>query len=580
LRDAAASPRGHGLTFIYNYPKFLRETFVGIQTAYQVVLDQAIADLGAGKGDKYLRIAKDRLESRLVLLVDSAKDKRNQKTETQFVAITRSEFSKKGGKYLDFFAKGKAARERTVNFNFYDRKMLLELASEKELSFGRIFEIRSKQVQVLEQVYGLEKDEEGNLTPEAQENQAALADPEERKDQVAIPLGLRLESDSDWRNFLLAKFNKHKNQSNNPAEALNAVIKLLQRYLRAFTTHSPYNIDDFGEDRDNYLTRQFPRALTGQLIHDCGVYALRIAYMLSLLREELQLRFRFMALPEHVGLIITGKDLPSYIAHNNTISIFSAADMAKLSEEWVKTDPRGGPRTPTSEDKEQVLQELAGHQFIPGVDLPFQLLEAPRPTGDPDAMKREMWAFYTQRVVWARIFGPAIENPRSPLYQLDLKYLNVLTLMKMHHNQHLVPFWSKNAPEIWSTHKDGLSAALARLKATEGDGVKSAASFDELVKKYKSAIEPKFDVVNHGYEPVRQALKEISDLLAAHPEAIPQGVSRTHSARFAKIKSPPWWKHDFDVHLDLLNKREHLDKVRKQEVWAPFAEPDSLSPID
>src|SRR5262249_12728666 len=234
--------------------ELMRQAFTGIQTAYQVIIEQAIADLGAGKGDKNLNLAKDRLE-RLRVLVDPQEEKKKSGGVT--VKVTKSEFKKGGGKHLDIFLKGKAARKRSVDIEFYDAEMFESMASEKEMDFGRILAVRREQIQVVERIYGLERDKQGKPTTETQENAAAI--PKLGKK------GLRLDNDDDWRRFLLEKYEEHK-KSSSPAEAFTSVIRLLEAFLHTFTTHTPYNIADFG---DNVLTKQFPRALTGQLIHDC-----------------------------------------------------------------------------------------------------------------------------------------------------------------------------------------------------------------------------------------------------------------------------------------------------------------------
>lgn len=553
----------------------LKQAYIGIQTAYQVALDQAIADLSAGRGDKYLKLAKDRLENKLrgpleLVLFETKGKKAGEKGQKIRVAgltteVTRSEFKKGGGKHMDFFAKGKAAEKRSVEIEFYDQEMLAELASEKEMNFARIFLIRREQILVLERTYGLETDKQGKPTAETKENAAAIARLGKK--------GLRLESDDDWRRFLLEKFEERKAKSN-ATEALTAVIKLLESFLHAFTTHTPYNIEDFG---DNLLTKQFPRALTGQLIHDCGVYALRIAYMLSLLRDhpDLQLRFRFIVLPVHVGLIITGKGLPLYIAHNDQIVIFSAKDVAEIRKAWIETDEQGNPRQPTGKDEEeQFVAELAGAEFVPGVDLPFKLLEVPRPKGDPEAIKRDLWSFYTKRVAPVELFGPDTKNPKSPLYQFHLEYLKTLDMIKEHYNNHLVPFWNDVAHPAWLKHEPGLSKALARLKAATGKEQQAARkAFDELVARYTDAVKPAFDVVDEKFGPVLVAQVEILQVLRDHPEVIGKGVPLTHSARIEEIIRTPWWSREFFDHLSIL--------ISGQEVKAPFARKENLLwPID
>ena len=107
--------------------ELLKQCFAAIQTAHQVVLDQAVADLAAGKGSKYLDIAKDRLDNRLRSLIDPAE--KGKKVGGFTVEVTRSEFKKGGGKHLDFFAKGKAAEQRAVGIEFYDKEMLEQLGS-------------------------------------------------------------------------------------------------------------------------------------------------------------------------------------------------------------------------------------------------------------------------------------------------------------------------------------------------------------------------------------------------------------------------------------------------------------------
>jgi hypothetical protein len=57
-------------------------------------------------------------------------------------------------------------------------------------------------------------------------------------------------------------------------DALASTVRFLERYLRHFTTHTEYNIDDFGR---TYVGRRFPRDVLGRTIADCGVYAVKVA---------------------------------------------------------------------------------------------------------------------------------------------------------------------------------------------------------------------------------------------------------------------------------------------------------------
>lgn len=561
----------------------LKSCFAAIQTAYQVVLDQATADLAADKGTQFFDIAKDRLDNKLRNLIDPKEA--DKKSVNVAVEITRSEFKKGGGKHLDYFAKGKAAGKREVVIHFYDKEMSEFLANEMQLDFGRIFQIRREQITIIERIYGLAKDEKtGQLTAETQQNAAAI--------KKLGKTGLRLENDDDWRRFLLEKYETARANGATPGAALSSVVKLLASFLHAFTIHTPYNIDDF---HDNYLSREFPRAMTGQLIHDCGVYALRNAYMLSLLREhkELQLRFRFIVLPVHVGLIITGNpgsDLPVFIAHNDSLLEYPAKFVAELRDAWIKTDEHGdpipepqaksgggatAPSKLSDKDEGQFLAEFAGAEFITGVDLPYKLLAVPKPTGGPNNIKSELWSAYTTKVAPTQLFGPETGNPKSPVYQFHLKYLKVLELMKNHHNQSLVPFWNNIAFEAWKVHEPKLTAALAKVNgATTDDARKEAKkAFDEAVQKYLETVQPGFSDVEAKFSPVVAAQVEIASELSQHPEALAKGTPVTHSARVDQILRTPWWSRDIYDHFS--------DLLKAVQVRAPFArKEDLLWPLD
>ena len=65
--------------------------------------------------------------------------------------------------------------------------------------------------------------------------------------------------------------------------AFFSTARLVKRYMDAFTGSVQYDIEDLSsEDNLNYLERSFPANLGGQILHDCGVYALRSAYILLL----------------------------------------------------------------------------------------------------------------------------------------------------------------------------------------------------------------------------------------------------------------------------------------------------------
>ena len=332
----------------------------------------------------------------------------------------------------------------------------LFLRPDQEVAPGRILAIRRGQVAALRRIYGVETDK-GRLTDEAAENAAAL--------KAVGGDGLQLTDDDDWRTFLAAKFEAHLAKSKSAEQSLDALIDLLKTYLRAFTEHSPMNIDDFG---DNLLRKQFPRALTGQLVHDCGVYALRIAYMLSLLRNHpaLRLEFRFVQLPVHIGLVITSTSAPigAYLIHNDAFTKYTQADLDSLRAKWRATDEKGDPRQPIARTKgaeDQFLGELAADAFVPLTDIPFIVSAVPNLSGKsprgPRCLVAGLPADPQQQAV--RQDHPGREEPAVPVPP-SLSQAPRHRSQK-HHNTFLVPFWNEVGHVAWGASKTALEKASA-----------------------------------------------------------------------------------------------------------------------
>ena len=317
-----------------------------------------------------------------------------------------------------------------IGFTFYDDKQ--KEGDEKQLALGRIWRHRHNQIELLERLYGVGK---ANA-----ENAAVLK-------QLG---GLRLHNNDDWRRFLIAKFEAAQTRLGDDGKALSEVVDLLKAYLQAFTIHMPYNIEDFG---DNYLTRSFPRALTGQLIHDCGVYALRIAYALSLIKDRLKLRFRFIRLPAHVGLVITGHRLPTFIAHNNDVTEIGVQELERDAhalddarregqEAGEAARPRRGPLP--RRDRGRPLPPLRRHA------LPLR--------GAAEVQGRQQ----------GRLLAllPARAPARHPRQGQGLRravpppYLDALDDAKRIFNFKVRKFWNLDARAVWRKHEKSLRRAL------------------------------------------------------------------------------------------------------------------------
>jgi len=551
--------------------RLMRETFIGIQSAFQLVLDQAVEDLAAGRGRAMLDNAKDRLEKRLLPLIEPA-DKSRQ-TGGVVVETTRSEFEEGGGVHQDALAKTEAARaKRSIKIQFYDVEQIPWLASEMSSDFSGVFLARRRQIALIEEIYGLQKDDKGNLTSETKENAAAMAN--------LGAGGLRLHSDDDWRKFVAEKFDLRE-ATDGREKAIISVIELLEKYMRVFTTHTPYNIADFG---DNLLTKTFPRDLAGRLIHDCGVYGLRMAYILSLLRDhpKLRLRFRYVVMPLHVGLLITGDGLPTFLVNNDSITRYTTADVAALRAEWDQLNEEGEKGKPAKPGTEARFSgELMADAFLQGADLPYKQTDVVNPTGSTATMKLQLWQQYTRNIAPAadRLFGPSVKDPKSPNYQFYLRYLKLLGLFKDHHNASLLPFWNVTAPRLWDANKAAITAAFAELQKAAPDKKAAAqAAYFATVKTYEDALDAEFTLVQQATQPIIAEQSAIQAHIEAHPEVFATGTEVKSADRVTAMFEAvgvmgSWWENIIYDHLRDLRSGARIE--------APFEKPEQkLMPIN
>ena len=432
----------------------------------------------------------------------------------------------------------------------------------------------------LKRIYGLEVDAKTRQpTADARENQAALA--------ALGRKGLRLHSDDDWRQFAKAKFEQNLSATKRADLALDAVIDLLKVYLKAFTVHSPMNIDDFG---DNLLTLTFPRALTGQLVHDCGVYALRIAYILSLIRDHpsLKLRLSYIQLPVHVGLIVTGSGLPAYLIHNDTFTRYDPAELTRLRKVWNTLDEKGEqrakPAAATAKNDEQFLAELAAMEFVPNTDMPFIVTNVPKLGGTSGAADRALlWRSY-QGIVRNELFGPPSRDPKDPAYQFHLRYLEVLEDMKVHHNAFVVPYWNGVAHPAWVASRPALEQAETAIAAAKDPATrkKAEAAFDAEAQQVpagrsaaaSSSVKAAYDDVQQKFNPIRTKTATIVHELQTQPKIVAPRAGQASGDRlqetFKELAQPLWARESI----------EHFSQIGLRSVTPPPAFGDRKNQMD
>lgn len=558
---ALAHDDGHSISgYRSHLEAMLARLAVPLFKAYQTLLDAGIADLEKGVGPANLNDARDALENRIkpiLFLEVEGKYMGNLRVD-----VTRSEFARHGGRHLDYFLEGKAARDRSIGFTYYSRDQ--SEGAEKDLSLEQIFDIRLRQLGFLERLYGQQR-QGGKVTEESQEN----------ADVIKRQKGMRLDNNDDWRNLAAGKFDAEVARGVSPGDALAAVIDLLGAYLHAFTMHSQFDIEEWGP---NYLTHSFPRALTGQLLHDCGVYALRIAYILSLVREKpnLKLRFRFVRLPVHLGLVITGDNLPTFIAHNNEIQRIDPQQLKEQEEGWKSHDQQGQMRPkPVALDEPQFIGELASAYFIPKVDIPFRLEEVPEiKAKNLAALKDEYMRFYRAHT----LRDVLQDDPKGGVADFQLEYLRLSMDYRDLYNGAIVGFWNVQAKAIWKRHGQGILDALAAVQTSKpgDDETKAQAVYAARVKALRSDLDQAFAPIDSGLKRIEDEKKEVSRILNSHPALLARYAKIAHSARTVQDYE---WFIEYNKFLDELGNLTDLRKASKPaRITPPFAAPKSILP--
>lgn len=202
--------------------------------------------------------------------------------EGELIEVTISDFSGAPPVHRDIFEPESTSRQ--VAFSFYTEESK-GTAHELKRTVGAILSVVGEQIDMLGVI-------------EQKRAGRRRSQPEKPAGEEAHPF----RDDDSLRAWALELFEEAGGVSRG-SEALDSVIKELQAYFEAFTVHSDYNIEDINP---RFINQKFPRALTGEVIQDCGIYAMRVAYILSLIGTELGLHFYWVKLPIHVALVITG----------------------------------------------------------------------------------------------------------------------------------------------------------------------------------------------------------------------------------------------------------------------------------
>ncbi len=496
LRPApiAEKERWDGLVAVMN------KLVTAISASLQSLVERAADELGTGKaadGKATLLLIRELVETKIVPALDSPDGKRG--ISGLKVVLAPTEIKDGKGTTRDAFDE-----KRTVAVKTYTPGQ--QYVRNLEAPVRAVFEQRVEQVAVMARVYGAADVLRADKPAEKERAEDAVRNAATLKHVLDAGGKMRLESDDDWRGFVLQKFKDMTTGAGSvdKATALGSVIKLLYDYLGAFTIHARFtDIYDKGDFKDAYFNHPFPHTLAGQLVHDCGVYALRVAYILSLVRNELGLKFRFVRMPAHVGLVITGDSLPLYVAQNDHFNEYTWDKIQELYAAWdarneeerkaAGTPAKTGPK-PAAIADEQFLAEIAAVHFIEGpLDMPVSLSEVPKPGKTAAATQQALWAEY-KKVASKDVFGPATDDKKSPNYLFHNRYLAITERFREWHNASLVPFWNKEAVKSWTTFETALKTGdRAELTGAE----------------LKPLLETHLKEIDEGLKPAKESLSRI-----------------------------------------------------------------------
>ena len=124
---------------------------------------------------------------------------------------------------------------------------------------------------------------------------------------------------------------------------LEMILTHVSGYFKAFTVHAPHDLRE--GCRKNYLIHAFPRAITGSLVHDCFVYAVRWLHILGGILSPgstpsgiANPRIFLIEMPAHVGVMIRA-DTTAF-EHNAKVASISRELSDAVRVSWTALHQR------------------------------------------------------------------------------------------------------------------------------------------------------------------------------------------------------------------------------------------------
>ena len=208
----------------------------GIEMQLQGLTERAAMDLSEGRGGATLLVLRDLVENKLQPAIMSADGKKDIGGIT--LPITRTEIKAGQGFVRDALSKDPKSRSVAVNTYTPGQESVRELQS----SLAGLVGVRIRQIATLARIYGATDVLRADKPEEKEKSADSAQNAQTMKKLIDAGGRLRLDSDSDWRTFLLQKYKdmtgpsgKEKGQS---AECGHlAAVRLSRRLHRPCALH-------------------------------------------------------------------------------------------------------------------------------------------------------------------------------------------------------------------------------------------------------------------------------------------------------------------------------------------------------
>ncbi|MDR6633831.1 hypothetical protein J2X72_002631 [Phyllobacterium sp. 1468] len=317
-------------------------------------------------------------------------------------------------------------------------------------------------------------------------------------------------------------------KSKAPVNAWRETVDTASVYFGQVTTHSRLNLT---EGPPNYLTHAFPRNLIGRLLHDCGVHAVRSAYVLLSVLNRINgshaelaggIHARWVRLPLHVGMLIQTGNFGVVVQHNEYSSVTDNDELKTTMTAWKQPPHETDPPDP-NDAMLKFQEDLTANGFSSDLDMPISsvpILEI----GEP-VTTHTIWNSYQKKVVPSQLFTGLVGASNAPQYQFDIRYLRLSELEREWYNRDVLRFWNKECLDIWNHWANVLTST--KISDTE---------YEKQKQPYIKALNEALDRIEESYEAqIRPKKDELSKAIRGEPKLLVPGVRIVSASRLETV---------------------------------------------